>query len=525
VKDGADACDGTDFGTSTCATALGYAAAGSLKCNADCSLDLSACGACRDGHKNVNEQCDGTDFGFGGVTCAIATNNPGASGAVACTSSCTYDTSACGWCGDGKRNFGELCDGADLGGQTCASAFAPGATGTLGCNASCAGWDTTACVAPTTSCGDASGLQAGAPWPMRGGCPGRQGQSPNTTLVSPTPWSTLTEKWSVPLGGLYAPGGGAYPASSSPAIGADGTIYVGSGDKNLYAISPSGTVVWTFATNGFVFSSPAIGRDGTIYVGSADGHLYAVSPSGHRVWSFAVPNAGNYLGAIDSSPAIAGDGTIYFESGGNAYAVNPDGTQRWSAQLEYGYGASVGSPAIGPDNTIYFADYAITALHPDGSVAWRVYGDGTSTWSSPTVAADGTIYGVYASYYAANLRALDPSSGTPLWSAAVSSWYNELSPSLAIGPKGIIAAGGDIVDASGQSLLRASTMAYASSVFSANGWLLAPLDVMTIVREEASTIPGPKLSSLGIVYSSPAIGAGGVVYVVSQDGKLHAMGP
>ena len=60
---------------------------------------------------------------------------------------------------------------------------------------------------------------------------------------------------------------------SSPAIGADGTVYVGSCDKKLYAIKADGTKKWEFATDA---GSPAIGADGTIYVGSFDNKLYAI---------------------------------------------------------------------------------------------------------------------------------------------------------------------------------------------------------------------------------------------------------
>jgi hypothetical protein len=68
------------------------------------------------------------------------------------------------------------------------------------------------------------------------------------------------------------------PVSSSPAIGSDGTVYVGSSDKYLYAINPNGSQKWRFLTGDAVHSSPAIGTDGTIYVGSDDGYLYAISP-------------------------------------------------------------------------------------------------------------------------------------------------------------------------------------------------------------------------------------------------------
>ena len=64
---------------------------------------------------------------------------------------------------------------------------------------------------------------------------------------------------------------------SSPAIGSDGTVYVGSEDKKLYAINgKSGVKLWEFETGDRVISPPAIGPDGTVYVGSYDKKLYAI---------------------------------------------------------------------------------------------------------------------------------------------------------------------------------------------------------------------------------------------------------
>ena len=67
---------------------------------------------------------------------------------------------------------------------------------------------------------------------------------------------------------------------SSPAIGSDGTVYVGSMDEKLYAINgKSGVKLWEFEMGdplGYVESSPAIGPDGTVYVGSYDNKLYAI---------------------------------------------------------------------------------------------------------------------------------------------------------------------------------------------------------------------------------------------------------
>jgi hypothetical protein len=110
---------------------------------------------------------------------------------------------------------------------------------------------------------------------------------------------------------------------SSPAIGSDGTVYVGSYDKKLYAINgKSGVKLWEFATGGNVHSSPAIGSDGTVYVGSADTKkLYAINgKSGVKLWEFETG------GDVYSSPAIGSDGTVYVGSADTKklYAIKTD---------------------------------------------------------------------------------------------------------------------------------------------------------------------------------------------------------
>jgi len=95
---------------------------------------------------------------------------------------------------------------------------------------------------------------------------------------------------------------------SSPAIGVDGTIYVGSTNYYLYAINPNGTFKWSYQTDSDVYSSPAIGADGTIYVGSHDNKLYAINLDGTLKWSYQTGDV------VSSSPAIGVDGTIYVGS-------------------------------------------------------------------------------------------------------------------------------------------------------------------------------------------------------------------
>jgi len=71
-----------------------------------------------------------------------------------------------------------------------------------------------------------------------------------------------------------------------PVIGADGTVYAGSYDGNLYAIGPpalgaTGVLRWKFQTgdgSDWVVAAPAVAADGTVYVGSDDGNVYAIGP-------------------------------------------------------------------------------------------------------------------------------------------------------------------------------------------------------------------------------------------------------
>jgi outer membrane protein assembly factor BamB len=108
---------------------------------------------------------------------------------------------------------------------------------------------------------------------------------------------------------------------SSPAIGSDGTVYVGSYDDKLYAINgKTGDKLWEFETGHYVDSSPAIGSDGTVYVGSYDDKLYALSgKSGAKLWEFKTGHI------VLSSPAIGSDGTVYVGSeDGKLYAIKTD---------------------------------------------------------------------------------------------------------------------------------------------------------------------------------------------------------
>jgi hypothetical protein len=99
-----------------------------------------------------------------------------------------------------------------------------------------------------------------------------QSSTPNTEATKPEPTKAKVtvgiKLWEFETGGKV---------TSSPAIGSDGTVYVGSHDNKLYAINGmTGAKLWEFEAGFYVQSSPAIGPDGTVYVGSDDKKLYAI---------------------------------------------------------------------------------------------------------------------------------------------------------------------------------------------------------------------------------------------------------
>jgi len=143
---GTEACDGTEV-VGSCAD-YGFDD-GILACDPECNHITDACFSCGDGSKSLGEACDGDDFG--GATC---TSLGFGSGSLLCSVDCqtVIDTGceALPSCGDGQQNGGELCDGNDLGGATCATQGFD--LGVLGCNANCT-FDVGGCEHDVANCG------------------------------------------------------------------------------------------------------------------------------------------------------------------------------------------------------------------------------------------------------------------------------------------------------------------------------------------------------------------------------------
>ena len=186
---------------------------------------------------------------------------------------------------------------------------------------------------------------------------------------------------------------------SSPAVSREGHIYVGSQDGTVTALSANGTILWRFTTPGpgalsdAVLTSPALGLDGTVYIGGLyNSALHALDPdTGTIRWtcSFARPvdpndpNSPVHGGMPFASPVVAADGTIYqtlvYDT--HLYAIGPDkGEILWAVDMAAACaGAFVSDsgwsePALGPDGTIYISsdDPWLRAVDPQGHIKWTL---------------------------------------------------------------------------------------------------------------------------------------------------------
>ena len=172
---------------------------------------------------------------------------------------------------------------------------------------------------------------------------------------------------------------------SAPAFSPDGRqIYIASRKGYLYAFNPQGGIIWTQRVGKNIsFSSPAVAADGTIYIG-ADTGLNAVDSNGNSKWTF--PTFGT---AQDSSPAIATNGTIYIgsvkASTETFYAVKQDGSPKWQFGPVPGGSSETSYQAIGADGIVYVGfGSMVRAFKPDGTLLWQ-YQLGGSIPSSPAI--------------------------------------------------------------------------------------------------------------------------------------------
>ncbi|MGW9211334.1 outer membrane protein assembly factor BamB family protein [Embleya sp. NPDC055664] len=189
--------------------------------------------------------------------------------------------------------------------------------------------------------------------------------------------------------------------TSSPTV-ANGVVYVGSWDHNVYALdAATGIEKRRYPTGRRVLSSPAV-VGGVLYVGTGDGRLYALdAATGDQKWWYST-------GYDVPTPAVA-NGMVYTSRWDrNVCALDAaTGNEKWRYPTEH---PVVSSPAV-VDRVVYVGGgevvFALDAA--TGTEKWRHTIE--SEVSTPAV-ANGVVYVAGRN---GNVFALDAATGTEKW--------------------------------------------------------------------------------------------------------------
>ncbi len=213
---------------------------------------------------------------------------------------------------------------------------------------------------------------------------------------------------------------------SSITIGQDGTLYAAGYDGSVYAVAPDtgkdryppfGLQSQCPSGHAFSLSTPAVAADGALYVGFGCsgtiprvGGVLALNPDGSRRWTFiytappSSPQAGIQGGPVDTAVVLSPDGsTVYAEDEyGSVYSLAAA-----SGTLNLGWpvtftGGSFASPALSPDGrTLYVPTTADPTLHQfalegldasTGAVKFGVDVPGGFLFASPVVDNQGHVF-------------------------------------------------------------------------------------------------------------------------------------
>jgi outer membrane protein assembly factor BamB len=235
-------------------------------------------------------------------------------------------------------------------------------------------------------------------------------------LAAAPPSQPLTGRIARPVW-TYKSGG---PVWSSPAA-ADNTVYFGSNDGNIYALSEgAGKLVWQHKTGGAVMGRPTLDNQ-YLYALSEDGNLYKLNrKDGKLVWKFDthggavardLPGPKSEAYDNQASGATVSGGVVYIGSADKKlYAVEAEtGREKW----HFDTGGIVRSTPAVADRLVFIGSYDHHVYAVDaagGALRWK-FDTLQAVVSSPLV-ANGTVY---IGSRSSDLLALDAATGKVKW--------------------------------------------------------------------------------------------------------------
>ncbi|MDO8587471.1 MAG: PQQ-binding-like beta-propeller repeat protein [Armatimonadota bacterium] len=212
--------------------------------------------------------------------------------------------------------------------------------------------------------------------------------SANGDAIGPSYSESRTPVSEARAGGVYA--GDIYTTTATP-----GSLGAGVLKTQRLQLNAQGQWYWATAWSFEAsmgpshFGTPAVAENGNVIVAWSrdavplDGKIRAFSPAGASLWTVGV-------GAYPEL-AIGSDGTIYAHGGQQLWAINPDGSIRWTTDL--GVGANAPLVVDGAGTVYVRTSSGLIAVASNGAVSWNIsVGQNGSPSGTPLFGADGTMY-------------------------------------------------------------------------------------------------------------------------------------
>ena len=160
---------------------------------------------------------------------------------------------------------------------------------------------------------------------------------------------------------------------SSPVLGSDGMLYVGSFAKQLEKFDPAtGQHDKVLDTQGWIWGTPVVDGD-NLYFSDVEGYLYSYNTKEGRLnWDPVQPDTVNSEKAITASPLLLDGRILVAVESGDIYAVSPEGQATlWHQGPDKGKVYTTPVPAGGYVLVAYIeSDYYLIALDQDGDKKW-----------------------------------------------------------------------------------------------------------------------------------------------------------
>lgn len=313
--------------------------------------------------------------------------------------------------------------------------------------------------------------------------------SPAGAILWSADLTPAREKTPVGQGGGLAAGGG--------------KLFVSSGYGSVVALDPAtGKEIWEQKLGNTATGAPSY-ADGLVYVVSGDSTGWAIEAEDGRV-RWQVDGQGDVNNVAGSAAPAVGAQHVVFSYGSGAVqgAFRQGGLRMWSSEL---LGRRSGVTVAGVDDVtgdpLIAGDVVYAGNHSGNVAAMSVY-DGERLWSAP-YGALGPLWPAGNSVFFVSDRnqlvRLDAATGEEIWKVDLPGYVPTRKPNKrrdeAYANMGPILAGGRLIVAGSDGQLR--------SFDPVSGALVASVEV-----------PGGATTR-------PVV-AGGVLYVVSRKGVLHA---